>query len=97
MVEDQRFAASRPDVLVYQTPPLTEEVVIAGPIIASIFASTSGTDADWVVKLIDVHPGTAPDNQPNPRGVRMGDQALLAGEVFQGLPQFVLNTRSARA
>ena len=85
MVEDQRFAATRPDVLVYQTPPLTEEVVIAGPIIASIFASTSGTDADWVVKLIDVYPGTAPDNQPNPRGVRMGDfQMLLAGEVFRG-------------
>jgi len=85
MVEDQRFAASRPDVLVYQTPPLTEDVVIAGPIIASIVASTSGTDADWIVKLIDVYPGNAPDNQPNPRGVRMGDfQMLLAGEVFRG-------------
>jgi predicted acyl esterase len=72
-------------VLVYQTPPLTEDVVIAGPIFASIFASTSGTDADWVVKLIDVYPGSAPDNQPNPRGVRMGDfQMLLAGEVFRG-------------
>jgi putative CocE/NonD family hydrolase len=85
MIEDQRFAAARPDVLVYQTPPLAEEVTVAGPIVASIFASTSGTDADWVVKLIDVYPGTAPDNQPNPRGVRMGDfQMLLAGEVFRG-------------
>lgn len=85
MIEDQRFAATRPDVLTYRTEPLTEDVVIAGPNIASIFASTTGTDADWVVKLIDVLPGNAPDNQPNPRGVRMGDfQMLLAGEVFRG-------------
>jgi putative CocE/NonD family hydrolase len=84
MVEDQRFAASRPDVLVYQTPPLAEDVVVAGPLVASLFVSTTGTDADWIVKLIDVYPGTAPDNQPNPRGVRMGDfQMLLAGEVFR--------------
>jgi hypothetical protein len=85
MIEDQRFAAARPDVLVYRTEPLAEDVTIAGPIVASIFASTSGTDSDWVVKLIDVYPGTARDNQPNPRGVRMGDfQMLLAGEVFRG-------------
>jgi putative CocE/NonD family hydrolase len=72
-------------VLVYRTEPLTEDVVIAGPIFASIYASTSGTDSDWIVKLIDVYPGNAPDNQPNPRGVRMGDfQMLLAGEVFRG-------------
>jgi putative CocE/NonD family hydrolase len=85
MIEDQRFAAARPDVLVYRTEPLTEDVVIAGPIFASIYASTSGTDSDWIVKLIDVYPGNAPDYQPNPRGVRMGDfQMLLAGEVFRG-------------
>jgi hypothetical protein len=84
MIEDQRFAATRPDVLVYRTEPLTEDVTVAGPVIASIFASTSGTDSDWIVKLIDVYPGTARDNQPNPRGVRMGDfQMLLAGEVFR--------------
>jgi hypothetical protein len=84
MVEDQRFAATRPDVLVYRTGPLAEDLVVAGPIMASIVASSSGTDADWIVKLIDVYPGTAPDNQPNPRGVRMGDfQMLLAGEVFR--------------
>ncbi len=84
MVEDQRFAASRPDVLVYQTAPLADDVVIAGPIVASMFVSTTGTDADWIVKLIDVYPGEAPDNDPNPRGVRMGDfQMLLAGEVFR--------------
>ncbi len=84
MVEDQRFAATRPDVLVYQTEPLTEDVLIAGPIIASLTVSTTGTDADWIVKLIDVYPGNAPDNQPNPRGIRMGHfQMLLAGEVFR--------------
>ena len=84
MIEDQRFAAARPDVLVYRTEPLPEDLVIAGPIIASLFASTSGTDSDWIVKLIDVYPGDAPDNQPNPRGIRMGGfQMLLAGEVFR--------------
>lgn len=85
MVEDQRFASSRPDVLVYQTDVLTEDVTIAGPIIANLFVSTTGTDADWVVKLIDVYPGDAPDNQPNPCNVRMGDYQMLVGaDVFRG-------------
>lgn len=84
MVEDQRFAARRPDVLVYETEELTEDVTISGHIIAKLFASTSGTDSDFVVKLIDVYPGTAPDNNPNPAGVRMGHfQMLLSGEVFR--------------
>ena len=84
MIEDQRFAAMRPDVLVYESEPLTDDVTIAGPIIANLEASTSGTDADWVVKLIDVLPGDTPNNDPNPSGVRMGHfQMLLAGEVFR--------------
>ena len=84
MIEDQRFAAIRPDVMVYESEPLTEDVTIAGPIVASLRASTSGTDADWVVKLIDVLPGDTPNNDPNPAGVRMGHfQMLLAGEVFR--------------
>lgn len=84
MVEDQRFASRRPDVLVYQSDVLTEDITIAGPVIASLFVSTTGTDADWIVKLIDVYPGGAPDNQPNPQDVRMGDfQMLLAGEVLR--------------
>lgn len=84
MVEDQRFVARRPDVLVYQSDILTEDITIAGPIIASLYVSTTGTDADWIVKLIDVYPGDAPDNKPNPHNVRMGDfQMLLAGEVFR--------------
>jgi putative CocE/NonD family hydrolase len=84
MIEDQRFAANRPDVLVYQTDVLRENITIAGPIIASIHVATSGTDADYVVKLIDVYPSDAPDNQPNACNVKMGDfQMLLAGEVFR--------------
>ncbi len=85
MIEDQRFASRRPDVLVYETDVLTEDVTIAGPIIASLRVSTTGTDADFIVKLIDVYPSNDPDNVPNPAGVRMGDfQMLLAGEVFRG-------------
>ena len=84
MIEDQRFAATRPDVLVYESDPLTEDVTIAGPIIANLHASTTGTDADFVVKIIDVLPGDTPNNDPNPAGVRMGHfQMLLAGEVFR--------------
>ena len=56
MTEDQRFAAWRPDVLVYQTPPLQEDLTIAGPILADLWVSTSGTDSDWIVKVIDVYP-----------------------------------------
>jgi len=84
MIEDQRFAATRPDVLVYQTDALGEDVTIAGPIIASIHVATSGTDSDYVVKLIDVYPSNAPDNLSNAGTVKMGDfQMLLAGEVFR--------------
>ena len=84
MVEDQRFATRRPDVLVFESEVLTEDVTIAGPVIADLFVSTTGTDADWVVKLIDVFPSDAPDPRPNPAEVRMGDfQMLLAGEVFR--------------
>jgi hypothetical protein len=84
MIEDQRFAASRPDVLVYESEALTEDVTIAGPVIAHLEASTTGTDSDFVVKLIDVFPGDFPDHSPNPAGVRMGHfQMLLAGEVFR--------------
>ncbi|UCC41793.1 MAG: CocE/NonD family hydrolase [Candidatus Aminicenantes bacterium] len=85
MVEDQRFASRRPDVLVYQTDILQEDVTIAGPIIACLHVTTTGTDADWVVKLIDVYPGNAPDNKPNPLNVRMGDfQMLVGADVFRG-------------
>ena len=85
MAADQRFAARRPDVLVYQTDPLTEDLTIAGPITADLFVATSGTDADWVVKLIDVYPDNTPDPDPNPRNVRMGGyQQLVRGDIMRG-------------
>jgi hypothetical protein len=84
MVEDQRFAWTRPDVLHYQTEPLLEDLTIAGPIVATLHVSTTGTDADFVVKLIDVFPSDAPDPDPNPTGVRMGGfQMLLAGDILR--------------
>jgi hypothetical protein len=84
MVEDQRFAWTRPDVLFYQTEPLKEDVTIAGPIKAHLNVSTTGTDSDFVVKLIDVYPGDAPDPKPNPQNVRMGGfQMLLAGDILR--------------
>jgi putative CocE/NonD family hydrolase len=85
MVADQRFAATRPDVLVYQTDVLTEDLTIAGPITARLWVSTSGTDSDWVVKLIDVYPDDYPDNKPNPMRVRMGGyQQLVRAEIMRG-------------
>ena len=84
MAEDQRFAARRSDVLVYQTEPLTEDLTICGEIRPDLFVSTSGTDADFIVKLIDVFPADAPDPEPNPTGVRMGGyQMLVRGEPMR--------------
>lgn len=85
MVEDQRFASSRPDVLTYETEPLTEDFRIAGPLKASLFVSTTGTDSDFVVKLIDVYPGNYPDAPDQPANLKMGGyQQLLRGEPFRG-------------
>jgi len=85
MTDDQRFAASRPDVLVYQTEVLDSDLRIAGPMKATLYVSTTGTDSDWVVKLVDVYPPDAPDNSPNPEQVRMGGyQMLVRGEPFRG-------------
>jgi len=84
VVEDQRFAARRPDVLVYESAPLEEPLTIAGPLEASLHVATTGTDGDWVVKVIDVFPGNAPDPDPNPQEVRMGGyQMLLAGDILR--------------
>jgi putative CocE/NonD family hydrolase len=88
MTEDQRFASTRPDVLVYQTEPLKEDIAVAGDIKPSLFISSSGTDSDFVVKLIDVFP----DDYTYPAGIRPpegsastvfrtgGYQMLLRGE-----------------
>ena len=85
MTADQRFASRRTDVLVYQTEPVEEDVTFAGPVTASLYVSTTGTDSDWVVKLIDVYPGNYPDPDPNPTSVQMGGyQQLVRGELFRG-------------
>ncbi len=85
MTHDQRFAARRTDVLVYQTGPLEKDVTIAGPIQAVLEVSSSGTDSDFVVKLIDVYPNDYPDPDPNPAKVRMGGyQQMVRGEPFRG-------------
>ena len=85
MTVDQRFASARTDVLVYQTAPLDHDVTIAGPVSPALRVSTSGTDSDFVVKLVDVYPSDYPDPDPNPAGVHMGGyQQLVRGEPFRG-------------
>lgn len=87
MAEDQRFAARRPDVLVYQTEPLADDLTIAGPLHADLWFSTSATDADVVVKLIDVYPGEAhgwsESDHDSGRKNRGGQQTLVRGEPFR--------------
>jgi putative CocE/NonD family hydrolase len=77
MVDDQRFASTRPDVLTYETEPLTEDVTIAGPISPKLKVATTGTDSDFDVKLIDVYP----DDYPNPE-----DDAAHTGKRVLGAP-----------
>lgn len=85
MTADQRFAARRPDVLVYQTEPLEEDLTLAGPIQADLWVSTSGTASDWVVKVIDVFPPDAENPEPNPKEVQMGEyQMMVRSEVIRG-------------
>jgi putative CocE/NonD family hydrolase len=85
MTYDQRFASQRPDVLVYQTEPLEHDLTIAGPITPLLSVSTTGTDSDFVVKLIDVYPADYPDPDPNPIKLHMGGyQQLVRGEPFRG-------------
>lgn len=87
MTDDQRFAARRSDVLVFQTDVLQDDVTLGGPLYADLFASLSTTDADFVVKLIDVFPDTFSYKAPAPNGVDYfmgGYQMLVRGEVMRG-------------
>jgi putative CocE/NonD family hydrolase len=85
MDDDQRFAASRADVLVYKTDELTEDVTLAGPVSVRLQVSTSGTDSDFVVKLIDVYSADFPNPDPNPANLQMGGyQQLVRGDVMRG-------------
>ncbi len=103
MTRDQRFASRRTDVLTYETEPLKRDITIAGPIAPVLRVSTSGTDSDFIVKLVDVYPDDTPDPNPNPKGIHFaGYQQLVRGEPFRGKfrnsmsdPQpFVLNELS---
>ena len=79
LVEDQRFVDDRADVLSWESAPLTADMAIAGEVVAKLFASTTGTDADWIVKLIDVYPEQNPENWN-----LAGYQLMVSNEVFRG-------------
>ena len=79
LVEDQRFVDGRPDVLTWQTDELKEDVTVAGAVTAKLFASTTGSDSDWIVKLIDVYPEKYPD-----KWQLSGYELMIADEVFRG-------------
>jgi putative CocE/NonD family hydrolase len=76
LVQDQRFVHLRPDVLSYETEPLGQDLDVTGTVLARLFASTSGTDCDWIVKLIDVYPEDAPQSLA-------GYQLMIANDVFR--------------
>jgi putative CocE/NonD family hydrolase len=79
LVEDQRFVDHRPDVLSWTSDSLKDDVVVSGKIVAHLFASTTGTDSDWIVKLIDVYPEKYP-----PDAKMGGYQLMIAGDVLRG-------------
>jgi hypothetical protein len=91
LVQDQRFVDRRPDVLSFQTEVLDADVTVAGSIVAELYAATSGTDSDWIVKLIDVYPEgdppappkDAPEGTPAPPDLR-GYELIIASEVLRG-------------
>jgi hypothetical protein len=94
MVDDQRFATYRPDVLVYETDPLEQDVTIAGPISPKLKIASSGTDSDFVVKLIDVYP----ENYPDPEGTSSGNKRILdAPPLHMGGYQELLRGEPFRA
>jgi len=85
MTDDQRFASHRPDVMVYKTGLLQEDITMTGPLTADLFVSTSGTDADYVVKLIDVFPPDTKADLSTDVKIPLGDyQMLVRGDVFRG-------------
>ncbi|TPN82178.1 CocE/NonD family hydrolase [Aquimarina algicola] len=85
MTDDQRFAARRPDVLVFETPVLTEDMTLSGEILTKLKVATSGTDADWIVKLVDVYPGDAKDTQETQSHLKMSNYHMMVrSEVMRG-------------
>jgi putative CocE/NonD family hydrolase len=104
MIEDQRFAARRHDVLTYETAALGGDLTLAGPVAADLFVSTTGTDADFIVKLIDVYPDKGPDNGPDNApnnsppvpNARMGSLADMAGPANMGGFQMLVRAEVMR-
>ncbi|MBC7849659.1 MAG: CocE/NonD family hydrolase, partial [Chitinophagaceae bacterium] len=85
MAEDQRFSSQRPDVISFVTDSLTEDVTVTGQIVARLSVSMTGTDADFIVKLIDVLPDWEPNPASNPKNYQLGGmQRLVRAEVFRG-------------
>jgi uncharacterized protein len=85
VIEDQRFASYRPDVLLYETEPLEKDITIVGTLNADLFVSTSGTDSDWIVKLIDVFPDDSTDFNHITAATEMGNyQMLVRYEMMRG-------------
>jgi len=85
MTDDQRFAASRTDVLVFETPVLTEDMTMAGDIFAKLNVSTTGTDADWIVKVIDVFPAGAQNTEETQDHLNMSNYHMMVrSEVMRG-------------
>ena len=84
MSEDQRFAYSRPDVLVFETPELTEDITLGGELLAKLLVSSTGTDADWIVKLIDVYPGDEQNSPYTDKSVSLsGYQHMVRSEIMR--------------
>ena len=86
MTDDQRFTARRPDVLVFETPILEEDITLAGDILAKLEVATTGTDADWIVKIIDVHPSDTEDHKEGLQDhLKMSNYHLMVrSEVMRG-------------
>lgn len=85
MTADQRFLADRKDVLSFQTDVLTEDVTLAGNLLANLKVSTTGTDADWVIKVLDVYPDTASNSKWTGKDVKMGGyQQMVRSEAMRG-------------
>lgn len=85
MIADQRFDDNNPGVLSFETQPLSADLTVAGPLKANLFVTTTGTDADFVVKLIDVMPAAQPDNKIFGNMVKMGDyEMLVRAEIMRG-------------
>ena len=94
LVEDQSFVADRKDLASFTTPVLTSDVTVTGEVLADLFASTTGTDGDWIVKLIDVYPddGLGPGGVPQPEG---GYRLMVAEEILRGRYRHSLTTPEA--